>query len=292
LILLIWAKIMPKNSYTIRTMTRQEINIAVDWAAAEGWNPGLYDADCFYAADPGGFLVGMLGDEPIATISAVKYGSSFGFIGFYIVKPEYRSKGYGMQIWNAGMESLSGRTIGLDGVVAQQDNYKKSGFALAYSNVRYQGTGGGDYPAGAGIVPLSALAFDDICAYDQAFFPDNRREFLKYWINRPQSAALGIVRDNKLAGYGVLRICRTGFKVGPLFADSPECAEQLFVALKSHAPESAPVFLDIPAVNAAAVDLVNRQNMTVSFETARMYAGKAPDLPINRLFGVTTFELG
>jgi GNAT superfamily N-acetyltransferase len=292
LILLIWAKIMPKNSYTIRTMTRQEINIAVDWAAAEGWNPGLYDADCFYAADPGGFLVGMLGDEPIATISAVKYGSSFGFIGFYIVKPEYRSKGYGMQIWNAGMESLSGRTIGLDGVVAQQDNYKKSGFALAYSNVRYQGTGGGDYPAGAGIVPLSALAFDDICAYDQAFFPDNRREFLKYWINRPQSAALGIVRDNKLAGYGVLRICRTGFKVGPLFADSPECAEQLFVALKSHAPESAPVFLDIPAVNAAAVDLVNRHNMTVSFETARMYAGKAPDLPINRLFGVTTFELG
>jgi GNAT superfamily N-acetyltransferase len=292
LILLIWAKIMPKNSYTIRTMTRQEINIAVDWAAAEGWNPGLYDADCFYAADPGGFLVGMLGDEPIATISAVKYGSSFGFIGFYIVKPEYRGKGYGMQIWNAGLESLSGRTIGLDGVVAQQDNYRKSGFALAYSNVRYQGTGGGDYPAGAGIVPLSALAFDDICAYDQAFFPDNRREFLKYWINRPQSAALGIVRDNKLAGYGVLRICRTGFKVGPLFADSPECAEQLFVALKSHAPESAPVFLDIPVVNAAAVDLVNRQNMTVSFETARMYAGKAPDLPINRLFGVTTFELG
>jgi len=283
---------MPKNSYTIRTMSRQEINIAVDWAAAEGWNPGLYDADCFYAADPGGFLVGMLGDEPIATISAVKYGSSFGFIGFYIVKPEYRGKGYGMQIWNAGMESLSGRTIGLDGVIAQQDNYKKSGFALAYSNVRYQGIGGGDYPAGAGIVPLSALAFDDICAYDQAFFPDNRREFLKYWINRPQSAALGIVRDNKLAGYGVLRICRTGFKVGPLFADSPECAEQLFVALKSHAPESAPVFLDIPAVNAAAVDLVNRHNMTISFETARMYAGKAPDLPINRLFGVTTFELG
>jgi GNAT superfamily N-acetyltransferase len=292
LILLIWAKIMPKNSYTIRTMTRQEINIAVDWAAAEGWNPGLYDADCFYAADPGGFLVGMLGDEPIATISAVKYGSSFGFIGFYIVKPEYRGKGYGMQIWSAGLESLSGRTIGLDGVTAQQDNYRKSGFALAYSNVRYQGTGGGDYPAGAGIVPLSSLAFDDICAYDQALFPDNRREFLKYWINRPQSAALGIVRDNKLAGYGVLRICRTGFKVGPLFADSPECAEQLFVALKSHAPESAPVFLDIPAVNAAAVDLVNRQNMTVSFETARMYAGKAPDLPINRLFGVTTFELG
>lgn len=273
-------------------MTRQEVNIAVDWAAAEGWNPGLHDADCFYAADPGGFLVGMLDDEPIATISVVKYGNAFGFLGFYIVKPEYRGKGYGIRIWNAGMESLRGRTIGLDGVIAQQDNYKKSGFALAYSNVRYQGAGGGDYPADAGIVPLSALAFDAVYAYDKAFFPGNRREFLRRWINQPQSAALGIVRDNKLLGYGVLRICRTGFKVGPLFADSPECAEQLFVALKSHAPESAPVFLDIPAVNAAAVDLVNRHNMTISFETARMYAGQSPDLPISRLFGVTSFELG
>ncbi len=283
---------MQKSSYAIRTMTRQEVNIATDWAAAEGWNPGLHDAACFYAADPNGFLVGLLDDEPIATISVVKYGNSFGFLGFYIVKPEYRGKGYGIQIWNAGLALLSGRTIGLDGVVAQQHNYKKSGFTLAYSNVRYQGVGGGHYPVDSCIVPLSTLAFDDICAYDQAFFPDNRREFLRCWIDQPQSTALGVLRNNKLAGYGVLRICRFGYKVGPLFADNPECAEQLFLALNAHAPEGAPVFLDIPAVNAAAVDLVKRHNMIASFETARMYAGSSPDLPINRLFGVTSFELG
>ncbi|MGZ4992455.1 MAG: GNAT family N-acetyltransferase, partial [Methylobacter sp.] len=236
--------------------------------------------------------VGLLDDEPIATISVVKYGSSFGFLGFYIVKPEYRGQGYGIQIWNAGLTLLSGRTVGLDGVLAQQGNYKKSGFTLAYSNVRYQGSGGGHYPADSYIVPLSTLAFDDIYAYDQAFFPDNRKAFLRCWIDQPQSTALGIVRDNKLAGYGVLRACRSGYKVGPLFADNPEYAEQLFLALNSHAPEDAPVFLDIPAVNAAAVDLANRHNMTVSFETARMYTGQCPDLPINRVFGVTTFELG
>lgn len=283
---------MQKNSYTIRTMTRQELNIAIEWAAEEGWNPGLYDADCFYAADPNGFLVGLLDDEPIATISVVKYGTSFGFLGFYIVKPEYRGKGYGIQIWNVGLASLGGRTIGLDGVVAQQDNYRKSGFNLAYSNVRYQGIGGGHYSAGSAIVPLSTLAFDDIYIYDQAFFPDNRREFLRSWINQPQSTALGILNKNKLAGYGVLRICRSGYKVGPLFADSPEYAERLFQALKAQAPEGAPVFLDIPAVNEAAVDLVNRHKMTISFETARMYAGQPPELPVKRLFGVTTFELG
>ena len=283
---------MQDNRYTIRTMTRQEVDIAIDWAVAEGWNPGLYDADCFYAADPKGFLVGLLGDEPIATVSVVKYGDSFGFLGFYIVKPEYRGKGYGIQIWNAGLAYLRGRNIGLDGVVAQQNNYKKSGFTLAYRNIRYQGTGGGYFPIGSGIVQLSTIPFDEICEYDKPFFPDNRIQFLKRWIDQPRSTAIGILRNHKLAGYGVLRICRSGYKVGPLFADSPEFADHLFLALKTHVPEGAPVFLDTPTVNSAAVDLAKRHNMMVAFETARMYTGKSPDLPISRLFGVTTFELG
>jgi GNAT superfamily N-acetyltransferase len=283
---------MQQSSYTIRTMTRHEVDIAIDWAAAEGWNPGLYDADCFYAADPSGFLIGLLGNEPIATLSAVKYGSSFGFLGFYIVKPQYRGRGYGIQIWNAGLAYLEGRTIGLDGVVAQQDNYKKARFTLAYNNIRYQGSGGGAFPTDAAIVQLSTLSFDEISAYDKPFFPDDRVQFLRSWVNQPQSAALGILQNRKLVGYGVMRPCRSGYKIGPLFADSPEFADHLFSALKASTPASAPIFLDTPAVNEAAVALAKRHNMIVAFETARMYQGKSPDLPIDRLFGVTTFELG
>lgn len=283
---------MRKSNFTIRAMTRQEIDVAIDWAAAEGWNPGLHDAGCFYAADPTGFLIGLLGNEPIATLSVVKYGDSFGFLGFYIVKPEYRGKGYGIQIWNSGLTYLGGRTIGLDGVVAQQENYKKSGFTLAYKNIRYQGTCGGHTPTDSGIVRLSAIPFDEISAYDKPFFPDNRIQFLRCWIDQPQSTALGILRTGKLAGYGVMRACRSGHKVGPLFADNPEFADQLFLALKARAPEGAPIFLDAPEVNPAAVDLAKRHKMIVAFETARMYKGKSPDLPMGRLFGVTTFELG
>ncbi len=283
---------MQTGNYTIRTMTRREAGLAIDWAAAEGWNPGLYDAECFYAADPDGFLVGSLGDEPIATISVVKYGASFAFLGLYIVKPGHRGKGYGLRIWKAGLASLSGRVIGLDGVVSQQDNYKKSGFALAYKSVRYQGTGGGQPPADPDIVRLSAVPFAELCAYDKPFFPDEREQFLKCWIAQPQSEALGILRDGKLAGYGVLRVCRSGYKIGPLFADSPGLAEKLFLALKARAPEGAPVFLDTPAVNPEAVGLAKRCKMSAVFETARMYSGTAPVLPLSRLFGVTTFELG
>ncbi len=284
---------MTQSNYTVRTMTRQELDLAVAWAAAEGWNPGLHDADSFYAADPTGFLIGYLGNEPIASISAVKYGDSFGFIGFYIVRPEYRGRGYGIQIWNAAMAYLSGRTVGLDGVLAQQENYQKSGFTLAYRNIRYQGTGGGEHPTDSKLVPLSTIPFDEVCAYDQPFFHDNRTSFLKSWIAQPESTALGVLgTDAKLAGYGVIRPCQSGFKIGPLFADSPQLAEDLFLALKAGAPNEAPVFLDIPEVNPAAQELVQRHAMVSMFETARMYTQNCAALPVNRLFGVTSFELG
>jgi len=281
-----------QKHYIIREMTRQEVDIAVDWAAAEGWNPGLNDADCFYAADPNAFLVGLYRNEPVATISVVRYGNFFGFVGFYMVKPEYRGKGYGLQIWNAGLAKLSGRTIGLDGVVEQQSNYKKSGFSLAYRNIRYQGFGGGSFPSDSGVIPLSSIPLDDVFAYDQPFFSEGRRQFLQYWIKQSHSTALGIQENGRLVGYGVLRACRLGYKIGPLFADSPELAERLFRVLKANVPVDAPVFLDTPAVNSAAVDLAERYNLTAMFETARMYRGRVPRLPIDRLFGVTTFELG
>ena len=280
------------SDYRIRVMTRPEVDTAIAWAAAEGWNPGLHDAECFAVADPNGFLVGVLGDEPIATISVVKYGDSFGFLGLYIVRPEHRGKGYGMRIWEAGLAYLRGRVIGLDGVVAQQLNYRKSGFTLAYRNIRCQGPGGGGSPPDAGIVPLSTFPFGELCAYDKPFFPDTRVQFLREWVNHPGHIGLAVLENRQLAGYGVLRRCHSGYKIGPLFADNAELAERLFVALKARVPATDAVFLDTPAVNPAAVALAARHQMTAVFETARMYTGTIPDLPLERLFGVTTFELG
>jgi GNAT superfamily N-acetyltransferase len=283
---------MHDKNYTIKTMSRKEVDIAIEWAAREGWNPGLHDADCYFAADPQGFQIGLLGDEPIATISVIKYGATFGFLGFYIVKPEYRRKGYGIRIWNSGLKYLKGRNIGLDGVVAQQDNYKKSGFKLAYRNIRYQGIGGGRFPEKAEITALSTLPFETIASYDRPFFPDHRSHFIKSWIHQPGGHSLGIMQGGSLSGYGALRACRSGYKIGPLFADTQELAESLFLALKSKVKPTDAIFLDTPEVNPSAVALAERHNMKVSFETARMYTGEFPVMPFDRLFGVTSFEIG
>ena len=282
----------PADGFRVEVMTAADVALAIDWAAAEGWNPGLHDAATFRAADPEGFLVGRLDGVPVATISVVRYGATFAFLGLYIVAPAQRGRGYGLRLWRAGLARVAGRTVGLDGVVAQQGNYRKSGFALAYRNVRYQGTGGSATPPDPRLEPVSARPVDEVIAYDRPLFPDDRADFLRAWLAQPQCRSLAIVHRGRLAGYGVVRPCRSGWKVGPLAADVPELAEALLAGLAAYVPRDAPLFLDVPEPNAAAVALAERRGMTVAFETARMYTGRAPELPLSRLYGVTTFELG
>ena len=274
-------------------MRRDEIDFATALAASEGWNPGLHDAKCFYYVDPHGFLIGLLNGEPIGCISAVSYEGVFGFIGFYVVVPEHRGKGFGMALWRRAMQRLRGHNIGLDGVIAQQSNYNKSGFKLAYRNIRYLGNNlPRPTPDKQNIVPLNRLGFEKLVAFDTRFFPIPRPRFLEAWSRMPDSHALAFVRDDRLVGYGIVRRCQQGFKVGPLFADNEMIADQILLGLSERLPATEPIFLDIPEVNPLAISLVERYGMTKVFETARMYTGNFPDIEISGVFGVTTFELG
>lgn len=94
-----------------------------------------------------------------------------------------------------------------------------------------------------------------------------------------------------ILGYGVMRPCRIGHKIGPLFAANAVVAEQLFVSLASRVP-GEPIFLDVPEINPDALALTARHGMKEVFGCARMVLGAIPKLPDAEIFGVTTFELG
>lgn len=280
----------------IRAASAAEFAAAVDWAADEGWNPGLDDLAAFHAADPDGFLMAFENNAPIGSISVVRYGADFGFLGFYIIRPEHRGRGIGLRLWNAGLEHLKRRVVGLDGVVAQQGNYRKSGFTLAGRNVRYQGRPNRAAAPSAGVVVDSAFEpiADQALAFDRRCFPAPRDDFMRSWIaGAPRSRqARFAIRDSALAGFGVIRACRSGYKIGPLFAADRKVADALFQALVETVEADAEIVLDVPEDNAGAVSLALDAGLAPSFETARMYLGAAPALPLERIFGVTTFELG
>lgn len=280
------------GEYIVRRMQRAEVDLAVDWAAGEGWNPGLHDAECFWSVDPQGWWIGLLDGEPIVLKSAVAYDDHFGFMGFYITRADYRGHGYGFELWKQANASLAGRNVGMDGVVAQQENYKKSGYRYAYRQMRYEGEGTAQAYQGPELVDLKHFSLDALSEYDRRHFPAERKAFLRLWISRPGTVALGRVEGGELKGYGVLRPCRTGFKIGPLFADTPEVAAQIFDALRSRAGAGQPIYLDVPEPNLHALALVEKHGMKYVFETARMYTQDPPAVDLNMTYGVTSFELG
>ena len=280
---------MNLEDIVIRRMSKSELDRALDWAAAEGWNPGLYDAECFYAVDPKGFFIAERAGEPLGCVSAVAYDESFGYVGLFIIRPHYRGQGVGLRLLDVALRHVQGRNVGLDAAIDLQQTYARHGFTFAYRNIRHRCVGGGEAPPD--VTELAEVPFDEIVRYDQTVFPTSRPNFLSRWIAQPRSAALAVVKQGRLAGYGVLRACRDGYKIGPLFADDPQIADALFQGLCARAA-GAPVFLDTPEANAAAIALAQRRRMTAMFDTARMYTEGTPPGRIERCYGVTTFELG
>jgi hypothetical protein len=271
---------------TIRTLTLAETEVLVGWAAGEGWNPGIGDAAAFYAADPDGFLGAFAGSEMVAGISAVAYDEEYGFIGLFICRPDRRGEGHGRAVWDAAIARLADRTIGLDGVPALQARYAGMGFAKAYETIRLSGT---PPSSGGTAVKVSADIWQAIMSFDGDCFPAPRAAFLRNWLSPPREA-MAVLENGHLAGWGAVRPCIEGHKVGPLYARSGEVAVKVIDSLATLA--RGPVQVDVPKSQQQFVEHLTNAGMESGFSTARMYRGRLPELEQHCIFGISTLELG
>ncbi len=156
----------------------EEVHVA--WAAAEGWNPGLHDAAAFFGTDREGWFVGKLDGSPVAAGSAVRYGEAFAFMGFYVVEPSHRGRGFGLELTRARLEHLGDRITGADGVVENLEIYRRIGLELAWFNTRRALEDPAEVEPSHVTVPLDAVSTDSLVAYDLAgAFPADRRTFLR-----------------------------------------------------------------------------------------------------------------
>ena len=279
----------------LRPLDRDGLRILVDWARREGWNPGPYDADVFWATDPAGF-VGIYDDDTMIGGGAiVRYTDTFGFMGLFIVRPEYRSRGIGRQLWYARRDRLLARmgpdaSIGMDGVVAMQPFYARGGFVPAYRAVRYSRVGE-RLDVDPHVSPISEADWPAILAYDEAVLGYARPAFLRPWLSLPGNKAFRYDDANGLRGIAVVRKAHEGWKIGPLFADDAGVAEALYRACLNAVPGDN-LYCDVPMANPAAVSLLERYGAKYVFECARMYYGTPPEQDVARIYGVTSFELG
>lgn len=278
--------------YHIRKMLESEVQIAVEWAKNEGWNPGLDDAHCFYQADPNGFFVGCLDDVPVAVGSAVIYSDNYAFCGLYIVKPELRHKGYGIKLTEERLKYAGDRITGIDGVLENVSKYERIGYVVSHKQIRFEWVGTPAFSILPHVVDIHQLPFNELRSYDNKYFPAPRPKFLHSWTHQKDGYALAYVDNAHIMGYGVIRKCFQGYKIGPLFAESLEISQALFEALCAKAGAKC-VYLDIPEPNQNAQTLVRHYFMQPKFEVIRMYRNGFPDVNLDAaIYGVTSFELG
>ena len=280
---------------TFQKLNEEGLKTLVDWARQEGWNPGVYDYKVFWNTDPDGFYGFYLDDKLIAGGAVVSYNGAYGFMGLFIVHPDYRGQGIGNKLWYLRRDFLLSRlnpnaTIGMDGVVDMQPFYAKGGFKIAFKDERYERIGT-SFEVSPHISDIQPLEIDKVEAYDKVCFGFTRTTFLKPWITLPNGKAFKYTKNNKLVGYAVIRAVDSGYKIGPLFANNNQVAEELYKACLNYGVGEK-VYLDIPMVNKEAVDLVKIYNAEYVFECARMYYGEPPKVDVNKVFGITTFELG
>ena len=276
-------------------LRKSDLKTLVGWAKKEGWNPGEQDYDIFWKTDPDGFYGFFYEDALIAGGSVVSYNDEFGFMGLFIVHPDFRDQGIGRKLWylrrNLLLERLKdGVAIGMDGVVAMQPFYARGGFKMAFKDERYECMGQKLSYSDA-ISTIEDEDFEQILAYDLLSLGYNRQRFLKNWLLNPDSLSFKYLTENGLSGYATIRKADHGYKIGPLFADSDEIAEDLYRACLNWA-EGEAVFLDIPMINKGAIALVEKYEATYVFECARMYLGKPTNMEMDKVYGITTFELG
>lgn len=275
----------------LRTASPAEVATLLDWAAEEGWNPGLDDADPFANADQNGFFVAEKKSGLAAAISVVNHCPGFAFLGLYICRPKYRGRGIGLKLWQHALDHAGDRTVGLDGVAAQQDNYARSGFVKTGATARFEGAVTAQEDAN--IRPVSHTDLADLGGLDLLANGFLRPRFLSGWFGDTETRRTMVLdgHDGPL-GFATARLCREGCKIGPLVAPDEDSALRLIAAACAALGQGTAI-LDVPEMQSGFRNTLVESDWQITFETARMYRGEppAPGHP-ETLFGVATLELG
>lgn len=276
----------------IRKIENRDREVLFSWVTGLGWNPGIKDGECLLATDPDGMLLAELDGVPVGCATAIVYDDRFGYVGTLVVDPALRGKAQRVvtHLYRRTLEYFGERNFGVDALPITQKFSTGVGNLLAYRHLRFEG------PITLNrlcrdIVPLLEIPFEDICDYDAACFPARREKFWRIWLNAYGAGGFACRRHGRLAGFGVLRRALRGFRIGPLLADHVEIAEELLQAMGTLSGHDS-VALDLPEANAAAVALVERLGWVRGFDTARMYSRLVPHLPLERIFGIASYEFG
>gem|GEM_PF-3123035 len=246
---------------------------------------GKEDAQLFFDVDPAGCLLCVLNDGhiPIGCISGLKYSDNKAFIGLYIMLPEHRGKGYGVQLFHRVQEHLAGYEVALDGVEAQIPNYERSGFHPTRWNMTYRCVNpvtpidnNVSNETTVDVRDVTTIPISEWAASERASIGFSRGD--KYY-ETLKKQSFGVCAIDKQSGRMVgMCLARQsaliGYVVGPWYCRDREVAKVLVVALLTdHRLAGQTITIEVPADNKDAVALLDSLGFKFVFKCNRMWTG-------------------
>ncbi|CAI6051858.1 GNAT family N-acetyltransferase [Cohnella sp. JJ-181] len=281
----------------IRRLTERDIPFAMALKNIAGWNQTEEDWRGYLAFDPEGCYLAEFGREPAGTMTTIRYGDRFGWIGMVLVHPDYRGRGIATELLQLGIRYLqeSGvRCIKLDATAMGKKVYVPLGFVEEYDVRRYElscsppasglkvgaisdSASESVYKSGSGykveVRPLSGDLLDEIAAYDEIVFGASRRAVLDRLSSRDAHYSLYTRDERGITGYMMAHQGYEAVQIGPWAASDAHTAEMLLTALLSQIGHGK-VFFDLPVPNAEGIELAEKHGFRIQRAFCRMYLGE------------------
>jgi len=308
--------------FSIRQVAnKSELDFFFQQASILQWNPCPLDlSNVFFDIDKKGFFVcvrsttmakgggGEEGkeeeeeEEVIGCVSAVRHSADYAFLGYFIVLEEYQRRGIGTALFRTALQHAGReRCIGLDGVVEQQSNYSRSGFAPCYDVLRFVGHGItatnrtatnrtatnrtapslGDSCCCNRIVCISEVDFAEVVALDRKIHACERGPLLARLFAMPGVCVKACIDDTgSVLAYGALRPGADRPRIGPLVSPTRAMAHALLedLLLAGSVGPGDEYSMDVPAASLEGVALAQTLSTTggSSYQCARMYRPASP----------------
>lgn len=258
-------------NFRLRTMTLEDIPVAMRLKDAAGWNQTAADWARFISASPEGCFVVECHGNVIGTSATIAYEGRFSWIGMLIVDELYRGQGIGTALLGRAIQFLDSQkipTIKLDATPQGKPLYEKLGFISEYSIERWMLSSAAKEKATENM-PVS---IEDVLRIDRNLFGANRSGLLRSLAQEAPHLTLVDQQEGEITGYSFGRLGSRADHMGPWVARDEGAAERLLNSFLLRSSREL-IFVDCLRLNPWAVPLVKARGFEFSRPLTRMFRG-------------------
>lgn len=280
---------------TFRTMRRDDISAGLSLCRTAGWNQlsrdwqvflSLSPDDCRVAVDDSGKVVG--------TVTTVRYGDHFSWIGMVLVDPSSRRQGIGMKLLKESLSILNDeKTVKLDATPAGREVYLQLDFKDEYYLSRMHCSSVTPIKStGRQVRHCEQSDLFEIFKFDHKVFGANRDRLLGWtWKGAPELSFV-FERPGEIMGYCFGRYGQNFTHIGPVVAHEESMARELVAAVLKKIP-GKPVIIDAPHHSTEWLNWLQQNGFTEQRPFMRMFIGdnKWPGKP-DQQFAILGPEFG